>query len=332
MLALLKSIGSIVNENQGIVAIILFVVERRFTIISRLLKQWRGRKKSSITPDLALPPALDWVAKLNTVFKKEIELVLLKAEPKVRIDGVLALTVEQAIRRAEIKDKLAINDGVVVLSKDPILTDTPVILNALTTDFAAVCTLDELGRRPVMISANAVVVCPDTKQIVLHRRSKVVSRDYPGALHTFGGAYMPQTARTNTEDQLSLVHTAHRELREESGFNFDLEIQPPLLLGRELRIGFLHVALLGVTISSKSLLLAKPNGEGEIVTIDWNELQKLLLDDSWVPAGRAQVLAWLAIGAPHSAGRATFNGMNGQKLFDIVVENLIRSKATTIRT
>jgi len=90
------------------------------------------------------------------------------------------------------------------------------------------------------------------------------------------------------------------------------------------RFSGVHVwPVLGVPrgVSREALRRAKGNFEGAIVKISFTELESALTgDEKWVPAGKANVLAWLALGAPSSDGRsALFNGRTGQELFNSIV-------------
>ena len=265
-------------------------------------------------------PARHWIPRLNAYLKGEAEVCrLLSAEPQLVIDGPILLSPAEEQRAEQYRTTLAINDPVAVLSGDLIHGDNPVVIHVRSGDYAAVCALDVRGHRPAMISANALLYCPDSEELVLHRRALGVSRDYPGVLHTFGGAYMPPGIDAREFDHLSLLMTARRETAEESGLGIDIANVPCLLLGRESKIGFLHVALLGMQVSKNALALAIASKEGRHTTIKCADLQHALNTEQWVPAGKAQVLSWLAMGAPNSGRRVRFGRQSAQELFDSIV-------------
>jgi 8-oxo-dGTP pyrophosphatase MutT (NUDIX family) len=280
------------------------------------LFEWLRRRFRSRSGPVSREPAANFIPRLNAFFRDDVEVQLLAHEPTVikEKDHLLLSSTEEGLA-ATFRASLPINDPVAVLSREPKWRDKPLVLHVHATDYAAVCALDKSGKRPTMLSANVVVVCQEAEVLVLQRRAELVNRDHEDALHTFGGAYMPA-------DQLSMLSTALRELGEESHLSFDPGASPPLLVGRERKIGFLHVALIGVNVSLASLRRAEalpPPSEGPIVRIPWNELPRRLIDETWVPAGKCQVLSWLALGAPQSAGRAPFGGESGQELFNRIV-------------
>ena len=264
-------------------------------------------------------PALHWRERLNAKFAPDLRVHRdLDNEPELQIESPLLLTADQAKLAANWREKLNINDPVAVFIGEANWADDPVALHAKATDYASICALDEVGQRPTILSANALLYCHETGEIILHRRSEV-SRDYPGCLHTFGGAYIPPSECSRDYDHFSLARTARRETLEECGISFDISPLPKLLLGQEMNIGFLHLALLGVNISKASLETAIANHEGKISRVKAADLQRRLQNDNWVPAGKAQVLAWLALGAPVGRHRVRFGKTSGQYIFNELV-------------
>jgi len=91
-------------------------------------------------------------------------------------------------------------------------------------DVLALRDFDKEGRAPV-ITANLLVFCNETQQILLHQRSRK-SIDVPGTLHIFGGGYMPideddNRQKYNDEEGIQgigggIFHTALREFAEEA--------------------------------------------------------------------------------------------------------------------
>lgn len=263
-----------------------------------------------------IQPAHHWRERLNTTFGPDLVIHrALDKEPELQIQGLLKLDDEQAELAEKWRSKLKFNDPVATFTGRSSWNDDPVSVSAWATDYASVCALDQQGKRPTMLSANALLFCAETDEVVLHRRSDV-SRDYPDCLHTFGGAYIPPGEHSRHHDHFSLVRTAQRETLEECGIGFDISPLPKLILGQELNIGFLHLALLGVGISKGALEAGLANHEGKISRVKAAELTRKLRDDKWVPAGKAQVLAWLALGAPVGRHRIRFGTASGQDVFN----------------
>jgi hypothetical protein len=154
-----------------------------------------------------------------------------------------------------------------------------------------------------------LLYCRDTVSY-LHRHQKV-SQDYAGYLHLRWG-FVPPGDHLRDYDHRSLVRTAQRETKEKCGIGFDLPRLPNLLLGEELKIGFVFLTVLGVCISKDMLDNAMSNPEGRIVRVKAAELPGRLHDHDWVPAGKIQVLAWLALGAPIGRRRVRFGKASGQ--------------------
>ena len=121
-------------------------------------------------------------------------------------------------------------------------------------------------------------------------------------------------------DRGNLLLTAAREVHEETGLIVSIPTSVPLIVCEEVSIGFISLAALGVELPAEELHRAEGNFEGDTVRVGFDELHRSLLDDYWVPAGRAQVLSWLALDAPVGATRARFRKMSGAKLFGQFVE------------
>jgi hypothetical protein len=102
--------------------------------------------------------------------------------------------------------------------------------------------------------------------------------------------------------------------------SFDISMPSPMLILEEIEIGFVNLALLGVTVSRRTLETAQSNHEGVISRILAAELPRRLTDSDWAVSARAQVLAWLALGAPIGKRRVRFGGESGQDVFNRLVE------------
>lgn len=156
-----------------------------------------------------------------------------------------------------------------------------------------------LHREVAALSANAVILCRQRRELILHYRS-ANSATYPLCYHTLGGGYMPPDIKAK-DDLDSLKNTIIREVDEEARIKLSLEKLPPLLVMEEVLTGFIQVALLGINIKAEQANQLPENPrpiEGRPVRIPFDHLQDLLLRPNWVPTGKAAVLAWLALGAP----------------------------------
>lgn len=198
-------------------------------------------------------------------------------------------------------------------------------LRAEIRDFAYIQALRKLppgdpARRPAIVSAGAVLVCPRRRCLLVHRRSSH-SATYPGVLHILGGAYKPPlqfSTIDNPGDRGNLEFTMIREVFEESSIIVRrYPKKEPVCVARETDTGFVQYVFLGVRITARELEDAATNSEGEAVAIGFDKLRRELSDPSrWVPIGRAHLLMWLALGAPGAGRLARFGGKTAIELFD----------------
>lgn len=273
--------------------------------------------------------AKTWIPRLNAMFENEVKIYRrYSKEPEIHIEGTVELTPEQEkfaeMKRHQINERTPIgaNDPHAILTHDPHWDDDPVHLHVKTLNYASVCALREPGIssnvKPEIISANALIICQETKEIVLHRRSED-SATFPGRLHTFGGAYWPSKINEKGEDLLS--HTAMREVQEESKASLNIVDNPPIMLVmKEIDTGFIQLAFIGVNISQKQVEKLRENPEGKITLVSFDDLgRRLKAERDWVPTGKVAIMAWLALNAPNSGRRVKFNGVSATKLFDQLV-------------
>lgn len=261
----------------------------------------------------------DWRSRLDRLHGTDVRIrAVTRDEPVVDVAGTLALGDEAQGLAREFRRTLAVNDAVAVVDAAVAWDTRPLHLPAARTDYAAVCALSRLGPRPTMLSANVLLLCVATRQVVLHRRS-AMSRDFAGQLHTFGGVYQPPVDGAQGGDGSSLLHTARREIAEEIGVAIDFAALPPLLLCEELNVGFVNLGVLGVPIDAAALAQARGNHEGAIECIGFDALPQRLSPADWAEAGRVQLLAWLALGAPAGGAPLHFDGLTGPQLFDHLV-------------
>jgi hypothetical protein len=271
-------------------------------------------------------PAASWLPRLNERLRGEAEVFgPYQHEPEIHIDGAVVLTQAQADFAARERAKLGgqrPNDPHAILDREPHWSDDPLSLHVRTLDFASAMALRDPALnpdpRPQILSANLVLVCPETREVILHRRAED-SATYPSALHTFGGAYWPPGVEGRVGDRRRLSATALREVNEETEAALGVEDEPMIVL-RELRTGFVQLAFVGVALSARKAQRLRPNREGSITRIAFDELPRVLLQEkNWVPTGQAALLAWLAMGAPNAGSKPTFAGMSPAAVFDRIV-------------
>jgi hypothetical protein len=287
--------------------------------------------KSFFLPKKAAQAA-NWAARLNNEFEGRARLFgITPSLPTVRVTGRYPLTPEQtAFARAERKrlGGKQPNDPHAILAKTPVWTDNPVVFEVQTLDFAEVSALRHEKLLPQVISANAVICCAQTQEIVLHRRSEK-SATYPGALHVIGGAYIPPGVDGREADRQNLFDTARREVFEESRVGLTWDDQPALLLAQELDTGFIQLGLLAVNVSPAQVAALEHSIEGDATRVKFADLHHVLRTElapdphtphsGWVPTGKAHVLAWLALGAPGAGKKPRFGNLGPVELFDLFV-------------
>lgn len=263
--------------------------------------------------------ASHWPLRLNRVHGDGyIIRALVDAEPVVRVEAELGLTADEQSLTAQIRQGLSVNDPVAIVVGPTAWEARPVVLRAARSEYAAVRALEGLGRRPTMLSANALLVCPESREVVVQRRS-AVSKDFAGLLHTFGGVFLPESPAGRGHDHGSLIRTALRETEEEIGIHLADAGTSRMLVGEEPGAGFVNFALLGVPVSLRRLATARGSHEGSIVRIGFDDLHRRMAASDWAPAGRAQVLAWLALGAPVRGEEGESGRSFGPELFDRLV-------------
>ncbi len=211
----------------------------------------------------------------------------------------------------------------------------PVTFRVNTIKYSAVRSFRDDGLCVPTLSANAILVCPQSKQLVLQRRS--AEMDTYGDkqidwVHTVGGGHQHHSPAGDKD----LYATMRREVRQELEVETeDCKNLPKAILG-ELDTGFIQVNYLGVEISSSNLeKMATETKEGFNFLVSFDKLEEQLKKDpdegerkknpekeKWVPTGKAAVLIWLAFGAPYlSKGHepAMFGGKTAEELFNAIV-------------
>ncbi|MCB9663740.1 MAG: NUDIX domain-containing protein [Alphaproteobacteria bacterium] len=190
-------------------------------------------------------------------------------------------------------------------------------VRAFPTDYAVVRAGWDLGEHPPILSAGAIVFCPEDREVLLQIRSQRVAT-FPGCVHTLGGNYEPADAHDPHDDappsHLALRRCALREVQEESGLAFAEVHAAPVLVSEETETGFVQFTYAGIAVThdEKSDLLRRRR-EGRLPTPDEGGWHFFSLDElarcfetgthagverRFVPSGAMQLLAWLGMGAP----------------------------------
>lgn len=268
-------------------------------------------------------------ARIQHVINRRENLVrihrIVERSPRVLVEGGLELSDAVKAAAAQRRPKLELNERhAIVQDWDGRPVDS---IRVATCDFAEVLALREHAHaqgaeQPRVLSAGAVVICPSTRCVLLHRRSRQ-SATYPGALHILGGAYKPPEQFRFIDspgDRSSLEFTMLREVFEESGL-IVRRYQEPVCVMEELDTGFVQYVHLGVRVTREQFAQLSQNSEGDLIRLSFDELQTSLAEASdWVPTGRAQLLMWLGVGAPGAGWHARFSGKNAKQVFDDLVK------------
>jgi len=259
---------------------------------------------------------------LNDRFKDEVEIYCFnQLEPKVHIKGKYSLTSEQMASAAIYRQQLAAsgrpNDPHALLTNDPLWKADPVNLEVATVDFSEVCALRQEGLKPQIVSASGVLLCRENEDLILHRRGDVAT--YPHALHIIGGAYMPDGVGVYP-DRAGLHSTAVREIHEETQAHVSVHDTPNMVMAKELSTGFIQLVLLGIPVHLKDVDKLSGNWEGQIERVPFKSLASVLKDPTWVPSGKAHVLAWLGLGAPNAKEGQKFGNQTARQLFNSMLD------------
>lgn len=261
-----------------------------------------------------------WSERLETKFFNEVKIVDPDAAtPKIYIDGEYQLdeTVE-VVRREKLKEirrKHKHNDvHAIVVSDDFHTSDESAEIRVKTCDFAGVLALRNFGEKPSILSVSAVIVCDQTDEIILHRRSSSVDT-YPDALHTIGGSYIPPMATKVSTDRGGVISAIQREALEEGQISVDVDSKPSMIFSRELSTGFFQVVFLGLKTSKDNLERMCGNWEGTAIRVKLSKIDSILSSDDWVPSGKAHLLAWLAHGSPGVSSKRKFGNFRPEELF-----------------
>jgi len=215
---------------------------------------------------------------------------------------------------------LTVNEPHALVAADPADRDPSFALSYRVADYAAILALRDRGVPfPPIITANVLACCARRDTIFVLRRSDDVAT-HPGSLTIAGGNYKAPPAHDN--DGGSLRRTAERELAEEMGLRVRIPDDCVRVSARQGMSGgteqFWQLNFLGVDIDPADADLAGSSSEGHVLPLSMKKLAAALLDpaEKWVPAGRAAVLLWLALGAPMAGGSRGFDPTKARRVFD----------------
>ena len=244
-------------------------------------------------------------------------LALPRSRPQLQLLGRVALTEAVRRRAAELRQEYVAAgtrvDELALVQPESDWTCEPPCLRLRTLDFAGVNALRETAGSVPVLNAMGILVAPERRMLVLHRRA-ATTQLYPNALQGVGGSYAPPEGR-DPQDGGDLSRTVQREVCEELGLRLSLEPARMLLL-RERDLGSYLLVYAGCTVTSGLQDPDVDRSEGDIHMIDYDALEHALTNPqrAWAPSGRLSVLCWLALGAPGAGDGVRFGGLRPQEL------------------
>jgi hypothetical protein len=174
-------------------------------------------------------------------------------------------------------------------------------LDCLLTDYAACQTMRIDGNEEFqLITGNALVWCPKTKQVVFQIRGTKDVDCFPGASTIFGGGFLPLNFNDKASDE-SIFDNIDREFGEETGGKFHLQkldsypilVTKEHLVGGRQKTGSIQFNSLGVEIPKDAIKKLRPTWEGGIDYINKNNLVSNFEKKEWTPFAVASILVWL---------------------------------------
>lgn len=177
-----------------------------------------------------------------------------------------------------------------------------------------------------VIYSTVLVICRETKEILLHKRGSVTR--YKDCFHVFGGGFMPEMDGYLHNDKDNLLKTAMREILEETGLTvqWDKNVK---LLHVETTAGGEELLFLGMNVTKENVeyiqKFHKETWEGKVETIKFDKFPGFLLakNKKWSEAGMVAILSWLALGAPGGEAETRFGKETPQELFSRVHKELL---------
>ncbi len=259
---------------------------------------------------------------INTHFSEKIELIgFYQNDASIEIAGEITITSElvtaSEIQLSRLQLSASPNETHAIVIGYKNLVDDSLHLQLQTLDFSNICAMRAAGNQPAILSASAILVCPDTEELILHQRSAKVAT-HPNHWHIFGGAFNPTLDISN--NQASLRLTLQRELLEETSLQLSLPQKPMFVLTKEKTTGFLQWCVLGVPVEVSQLAQLQGNWEGSIHRVSFDQLNEFLQEPNWVASGKALILCWLALGAPQTKPGQKFGAYTSLQLFEKLIK------------
>lgn len=251
-----------------------------------------------------------------------------KSEASFITDGPLVLTEEELSLEKDIVKgfpRYWTNDPCGVVLEKPNWEDNPLAIRYKTISFGAALARRKLDLYAGIITANIVLFCEKEECILVNRRSDS-QKDYPNALHTYGGAFIPPGSDPR-EDRTGIKRTALREIMEEADIGVHIPKSTPKIIIDEHELQFIQTVFLGVNLTPEQLSDAASTWEGDPVIIKYSNLYERAKDlTSWTPTGWVHLLMWLASRCPGSSSLQEFGGMSPEYLADqLVIECLTKT-------
>lgn len=271
-----------------------------------------------------LPPSHTFLIVLEEINKKcenDRALTIRRApvfeEPKLIRHDRLLLSKQERSNVKEIEKSLAKemqpNDACAVITEQIDWNDEPLTIHFSPASYAEIRAKRESGNRVLVISANTLLFSEEARCLLLHRRSSK-SDYFSHTIHTIGGAFMPE-GLMERGDIGGLRECAEREMLEETGVAITVPLKTPMAIIDEYGIDFIEIAFLGVNISKEQLSRIRPNWEGALAKIPFDNLREILMNQAeWTPSGWSHVIMWLALGAPGAKAEITFNDLTAEQL------------------
>jgi len=317
---------------------------------------WKKYKASKKERKSKLPKEVNQkdIDMVNTYFQGKVKIFCQAFQcPIVTIAGDWPLNPQQTLeakkegKRLEQCDRP--NDLHAILIEEPNWKSNPVHMQARRIDFAGLTVLRNEKKRPKIITSNVLIICSETKEVLLHRRSEK-SATNPGKLQIFGGGHMPghdlyHGKRSRSSDS-SLQETAQRELEEETTIKSLIPDSATMILALDNSHPdkpSLQLAYLACDIPKKALEIAintfndKKNSkaednyswEGHLEKYRFKDFLNLIENDDpenseFSPSGKAHILIWLALGCPGlHQWKGEAGAQNARQVFDRVMDKTV---------
>ena len=259
---------------------------------------------------------------INTLFSEKIELIgfyqydaLLEIRGPMPISENVRAASEIELARLHLLAKQNESHTIVIGYKNR--PPHNIQLQLHTLDFSNICAMRMAGEKPAVLTASAILICGETEELIVHQRSATVAT-HPHHWHIFGGAFNP--AIDSLSNQVSLRHTLQREIFEETGLSCSIPKNSAFTLCKEKTTGFIQWCLLGLPVEVTQLEQLQDNWEGSIHRLPFNQLGNFLQEENWVASGKANILSWLALDAPHSKPNQKFGPYTALQLFDHLIK------------